>query len=60
MEYQVTIHKTITLSRIVEADNAADAATIGRETMIIEDETYFVEETHYSEPEVYELETEKN
>jgi len=60
MEYQVTIHKTITLSSIINANSPVEAGLIGRELMINEDETAFIEDTKYSAAEVYELEMENN
>jgi len=68
MEYQVTIHKTITLSSIIKANSPVEAGLIGRELMINEDETAFIEDTKYSfiedtkysAAEVYELEMENN
>lgn len=56
MKYQVTMNKTIQLSVIVESDSAESAAIVGRDQLMYEDETAFIEESSYSPVEVYELE----
>jgi hypothetical protein len=56
MEYQVIIHKTITFSIMVEANNSKDAAIIGKALISLDNENGFIEDTKYSPAEVYELE----
>jgi hypothetical protein len=60
MWYQVTMKKTITLSLQIQADNPEQAGIVGRNIMIEEDETTFIEDTDYGPAEVYELEMENN
>jgi hypothetical protein len=56
--YQVTMDKTITMSVMIEANTMESALAIGKEQMITEDETAFIEDTIYGTPEAYEVEVE--
>lgn len=56
MEYQVTLQKVITLSVFVEASDEEAAIIAGRETILEDDETAFVEESHYTPARAYPME----
>ena len=56
MQYQVTMTKTQTLSVFIESDSAESAAEQGRQLMMDDDESAFIEESSYSPAEVYEIE----
>lgn len=56
MEYQVTLQKVITLSVFVEASDEEAAIIAGREVILEDDETAFVEESYYTPAKAYPME----
>ena len=56
MQYQVTMTKTQTLSVFIESNSAESAAEKGRQLMMDDDESAFIEHSSYSPAEVYEIE----
>lgn len=53
--YQVKLTKTIEMSCFVEADSPQEARLLGNERLTGIDEDYFIEDSRYSNSEVYEL-----
>lgn len=53
MEYQVTLQKVITLSVFIEASDEEAAIIAGREVILEDDETAFVEESYYTPARAY-------
>ena len=56
MEYQGTLQKVITLSVFVEASDEEAAIIVGREVILEDDETAFVEDSYYTQAKAYLME----
>lgn len=54
--YQITLEKITRLSVMIEAQTEAEAIEKGRREILEDDETAYIEESRYTEPEAYLLE----